>query len=245
MNNKSYSKQLIMKNLSQDLMSSIGKAKFPSVVGDIMDTVASSEVLKSIPVLGTCLAAYEDSQNISTWYLTKKLYVFLNQLNNLNASEVCDLVYEIDNGDCKVRQHIGEVLIQIIDKSDNIISTAYIALLFRHYVLKKISLDDFLEGARIINNMSITSLQSFLSVSDWSKIDEIDCRDYFRVGLVDRLDIDEVRLFYGNSPNATYKVGKLYKKLSGIGRIVHDCLSSTPIDWNNSRLLQINLKEQE
>lgn len=234
-----------MKKLSQDLIMSIGIPHLPPVVGDIMDTLAKSETLKAVPVLGTCLELYNDTKNISTWCLAKKLHVFLTQLSNLNARQVYDFVYEIDYGGCKVQQDIGEVLIQIIEKADNIVSTKYIALLFRHYILEKITIYDFLEGARIINSMSVTSLRLFLSVPDWSKIEEIDCRDYIRVGLVDRLDIDEIRLYYGgNLPDASYaRVGKLYKKLSEIGRIVYDCLSDASVDWNDYHLLQINLND--
>jgi hypothetical protein len=88
----------------------------------------------------------------------------------------------------------------------------------------------------------MSTLFSFLSVSDWSNIQDMDCRDYYRVGLVDKLDVDEIRLHDGEQ-DGLYKVGKLYNRLSKIGRIIYDCLSSVSVDWSNSRLLQI--KDQD
>lgn len=233
---------MLMKQLSDDLLASIGNSNVISLTGDVIDTLisnsAESKTLKSIPVIGTCLALYKDTKNIQVLLLAKKLYVMLTQLSDLNASQIYDLVYEIDYGGSKVQQQIGEILIGIIDKSDNIVSTTYIAQLFRCYILKKISLDDFLEGSRILNNMSINTIFMFLSVSDWSQIDDMDCRDYFRAGLVDKLDIDEVRQ-YDENQTGTYKVGKLYNRLSRIGKVIRDCLSCSTVDWENCRLLQI------
>ena len=229
-----------MKQLSNDLLASIGNSNVISLAGDVLDTLftnsTESRILQSIPVIRTCVALYKDTQSIQVLLLTKKLYVMLTQLSGLDASEVYDVVYEINNGGAKVQQQIGEILIGIIDKSDNIISTTYIAQLFRCYILKKISLDDFLEAARIINNASAATISSFLSVKDWSKIDEMDCREYFRAGLVDKLDVEEAEKYDGK-PLPMHRVGKLFNRLSEIGRVVYTCLSNISDDWSDPRLL--------
>ena len=232
----------ITKQISTDLVASIGNSHLMQLTGDVMDTLISntseSEVLKSVPVLGTCVALYKETKSIQHYLFTKKIYTFLTQLHDLNANEVYDLVYEIDNGTHKVQERLGEVLIGLIDRSDNIIITAYIAQLFRCYILKRISLDDFLEGARILNNISIKSLHSFLSISDWSKIDEIDCHDFYRVGLVDKLDIKEVKKYDGYL-NKSYLVGALYNRLSPLGKILYECLASIPVNSEQSISIRI------
>ena len=232
-----------IKQMSTDLLASIGDSHIVNLVGDVMDTLISntseSEVLKSVPILGTCVALYKETKNIQTYLLTKKIYVFLTQLHDLNANEVYDMVYEIDNGTHKVQERLGEVLIGLIDRSDNIITTAYIAQLFRCYILKRISLDYFLEGTRVLNNISIKSLHSFLSISDWSKIDEIDCHDFYRVGLVDKLDIVEVQK-YDQCQNKSYRVGALYNRLSSLGKILYECLAGIPVNSEQSISIRIN-----
>lgn len=232
-----------IKQMSTDLLASIGDSHIVNLVGDVMDTLISntseSEVLKSVPILGTCVALYKETKNIQTYLLTKKIYVFLTQLHDLNANEVYDMVYEIDNGTHKVQERLGEVLIGLIDRSDNIITTAYIAQLFRCYILKRISLDYFLEGTRVLNNISIKSLHSFLSISDWSKIDEIDCHDFYRVGLVDKLDIVEVQK-YDQCQNKSYRVGALYNRLSSLGKIIYECLAGIPVNSEQSISIRIN-----
>lgn len=232
-----------IKQMSTDLLASIGDSHIVNLVGDVMDTLISntseSEVLKSVPILGTCVALYKETKNIQTYLLTKKIYIFLTQLHDLNANEVYDMVYEIDNGTHKVQERLGEVLIGLIDRSDNIITTAYIAQLFRCYILKRISLDYFLEGTRVLNNISIKSLHSFLSISDWSKIDEIDCHDFYRVGLVDKLDIVEVQK-YDQCQNKSYRVGALYNRLSSLGKILYECLAGIPVNSEQSISIRIN-----
>lgn len=232
-----------IKQMSTDLLASIGDSHIVNLVGDVMDTLISntseSEVLKSVPILGTCVALYKETKNIQTYLLTKKIYIFLTQLHDLNANEVYDMVYEIDNGTHKVQERLGEVLIGLIDRSDNIITTAYIAQLFRCYILKRISLDYFLEGTRVLNNISIKSLHSFLSISDWSKIDEIDCHDFYRVGLVDKLDIVEVKKYDGGQ-NKSYRVGALYNRLSSLGKTLYECLAGIPVNSEQSISIRIN-----
>ena len=232
-----------IKQMSTDLLASIGNSHIVQLAGDAIDTLisntAESEVLKSVPVLGTCVALYKETKSIQTYLFTKKIYTFLTQLHDLNANEVYDMVYEIDNGTHKVQERLGEVLIGLIDRSDNIIITAYIAQLFRCYILKRISLDYFLEGARVLNHISIKSVHYFLSISDWSKIDEIDCHDFYRVGLVDKLDIVEVQKYDG-SHNTTYRVGELYNRLSSLGKILYECLSGISVNSGQSISIQIN-----
>ena len=232
-----------IKQMSTDLLASIGNSQLVQIAGDAIDTLisnsAESEVLKSIPVLRTCVALYKETKSIQTYLLTKKIYTFLTQLQDLNASDVYDMVYEIDYGTHKVQEQLGEVLIGLIDRSDNIIITVYIAQLFRCYILKYISLDDFLEGARILNNISTKSLHSFLSISDWSKIDEIDCHDFYRVGLVDKLDIVEVKKYDGGQ-NKSYRVGALYNRLSSLGKILYECLAGIPVNSEQSISIRIN-----
>lgn len=232
-----------IKQMSTDLLASIGDSHIVNLVGDVMDTLISntseSEVLKSVPILGTCVALYKETKSIQTYLLTKKIYIFLTQLHDLNANEVYDMVYEIDNGTHKMQERLGEVLIGLIDRSDNIITTAYIAQLFRCYILKRISLDYFLEGTRVLNNISIKSLHSFLSISDWSKIDEIDCHDFYRVGLVDKLDIVEVQK-YDQCQNKSYRVGALYNRLSSLGKILYECLAGIPVNSDQSISIRIN-----
>lgn len=104
-----------IKQMSTDLLASIGDSHIVNLVDDVMDTLISntseSEVLKSVPILGTCVALYKETKNIQTYLLTKKIYIFLTQLHDLNANEVYDMVYEIDNGTHKVQERLGEVLI--------------------------------------------------------------------------------------------------------------------------------------
>ena len=159
-----------IKQMSTDLLASIGNSQLVQIAGDAIDTLisnsAESEILKSIPVLRTCVALYKETKSIQTYLLTKKIYTFLTQLQDLNANEVYDMVYEIDNGTHKVQERLGEVLIGLIDRSDNIITTAYIAQLFRCYILKRISLVYFLEGTRVLNNISIKSFIEYSIMSE-------------------------------------------------------------------------------
>lgn len=82
-------------------------------------------------------------------------------------------------------------------------------------------------------------MHSFLSISDWSKIDEIDCHDFYRVGLVDKLDIVEVQK-YDQCQNKSYRVGALYNRLSSLGKILYECLAGIPVNSEQSISIRIN-----
>ncbi|MDZ7740300.1 MAG: hypothetical protein U5Q03_00650 [Bacteroidota bacterium] len=70
----------------------------------------------------------------------------------------------------KQKIKIGEKLIFILDKCDDYLDAKYVGQFFRGFLENKITYEEFLKGARIIQDIFIGDLEYFLE-SDISKIE--------------------------------------------------------------------------
>ena len=80
--------------MSTDLLAPIGNSQLVQLAGDAIDTLVSnsaeSEVLKSVPVLGTCVALYKETKNIHTYLLTKIDILMYININIIYYEKVID-----------------------------------------------------------------------------------------------------------------------------------------------------------
>jgi hypothetical protein len=232
-----------IKNLPEELMRSIENSHLLPVGLDVCDSLISnateSEFVKSVPVLRSAIALYKDTKSYQNYRFVKKIYAFLANLQDVDRSEIYDVVSKIETENFKIKETLGEILIDKIQKSDSIITIYYLSQFFKCYLTRRISYDEFMEGARVINNLSVNSLISFLSLSnaDLKQLDDRDCHDFYRAGLVNKLDIIEV-CGYDGDHEKSLRVGKLYNRPSKIGQLLHDCLSEIKV--NNEQIAYMN-----
>ena len=101
------------------------------------------------------------TQNISNYLFLKKIIAFLNGINNISPIKRMKMINEIDNS-IKYRKKVGENLLFILDHCENDIKAEYIANLFKAFLDKVVTYDEFLKGSAVINRLTTADFDRFI-----------------------------------------------------------------------------------
>ncbi|WP_335964600.1 hypothetical protein [Galbibacter sp. PAP.153] len=93
----------------------------------------------------------------------------MTELKDIPTEQREKMIDSIDNSE-KQKIKIGEKLIFILDKCDDYLDAKYIGQFFRGFLESQITYEEFLQGARIIQNIYNGDLEYFLG-RDLSKIE--------------------------------------------------------------------------
>lgn len=135
-----------------------------------VDSILNDRVLKDIPIVSTIVGFGKTAISIKNSLFLKKIIYFLTEIKQISAEKrkrMIDSINASKNQDIKV----GEKLIYILDKCDDYIDAKYISQFFCAFLEEKISYEDFLKGARIIQNIYNGDLKYFLEsdISEFQK----------------------------------------------------------------------------
>lgn len=122
-----------------------------------LDALTDSELLKQIPVLGTLQKAYGIAGNISNHLFAKKLLRFLNEFSDISAKDRREMISKLVVN-TEERQRIGETLMLILDKLNDMKKPTLLARAFRAFLENKIALEDFVDLAQSIDMVRVTHL---------------------------------------------------------------------------------------
>ncbi|MCH8525066.1 MAG: hypothetical protein LAT52_10985 [Balneolales bacterium] len=143
----------VLKNSDlHDLASIIADSAWDKVLGDN---------LNNIPIVGPIIALYKASISLKDQLFLKKVFRFLTELKDIPANQRKAMIEQIDNS-VNYRINVGEKLIFILERCDDYKQTEYIGQFFTAYLNENINYDEFLRGARVINNSFISDLEKFL-----------------------------------------------------------------------------------
>lgn len=148
-------------NFNESLVRSVGKSGGNKILENIVDlslkNIIDSELIKKIPIVGTIVSTYKIGTSISDYIFLKKLLHFLNELHKITDSDKEEMLERL-NSDEEFSNSVGENLIQIIDKCDDIRKAKIIAKLFNAYVKRGISYTEFYSFSLIINHSYLFDL---------------------------------------------------------------------------------------
>ncbi|MDG3581008.1 hypothetical protein [Galbibacter pacificus] len=135
----------------------------------ILDSMLDDGILKDIPILGSIVGMGKTASTIKDALFLKKIIYFLTELKDIPIEQREKMIDSIDNSE-KQKIKIGEKLIFILDKCDDYLDAKYIGQFFRGFLESQITYEEFLQGARIIQNIYNGDLEYFLG-RDLSKIE--------------------------------------------------------------------------
>lgn len=149
---------------------------------NMLDSIMKDGILKEIPLIGTLFGINNLALTIKDKIFLKKIVYFFNGINHISVSKRQEMIDSVNSSSTQ-KVKVGEKLIYILDKCEDHISAKYIAQLFCAFLNSKLSYQDFLRGARIIQNILLQDLEDFLDGSDSNfnikgKAEEIPSEDH-------------------------------------------------------------------
>jgi hypothetical protein len=127
----------------------------------VIDEVLNEGILKEIPVISTIIRAINVSNSIGNYLFAKKLVAFIYGVRDVDPKRRKKEIEKIDKSE-KYQIKIGEKLLFILDRCDDYEKARYIAHLFRAFLVQKISYDEFLKAAHVVERIYMHYLKYFI-----------------------------------------------------------------------------------
>lgn len=119
-----------------------------------LDAVMEDGILKDIPIVSTAVALYKIGSSIKERHNLKKLLVFLNELNNgiLDEQKRKEYQQKFQSNE-KFRNQEIEYLLVLIDRYISYEKPSLLARLYLSYLDKKITWNEFIMYATVIDQL--------------------------------------------------------------------------------------------
>ncbi|MDQ7024584.1 MAG: hypothetical protein Q9P01_12045 [Anaerolineae bacterium] len=159
------------KSIEDVMVDSIAIGKVRDLVSDIaevgLDSILDSGLLKDFPLIGIIAKTVGAAFAIRDRIFAKKVLSFLAQLDDIPQHKKQEFVDSLK--DAKERRKVGETLILLIDRLDDIGKAEILGRLFSAHIEQKISYDDFRRLSTIVSRVFIQDLQVLLEIHMRSK----------------------------------------------------------------------------
>lgn len=131
------------------------------IVEKVMDTAMDDGLLKDIPVLSTLIGVGKVVSTVQDRLFAKKLLTFLYELHTVSEDQRVEQIIKLED-DEKYSTKVGEKILHIIDKCDDLDKSRLVGRLFKAYLESHISYDDFLSCVSSIERTPLPELLAFI-----------------------------------------------------------------------------------
>ena len=136
-----------MSNSGQQLVEVIKEEEIQKISADLIETVIDSTmsegILKEIPILSTIMGGYNAFTSMQDKMFLKKMLTFLHELKSVSQDRRIKQIIKIED-DTKYRTKVGEKLLFIISRCDDLDKASMVGILFKCYLEEKVDYSDFL-----------------------------------------------------------------------------------------------------
>ena len=137
-----------------------------------LDSVVKDGVLRDIPVISSIVGAAKLAISIRDTLLVKKILYFLRELGDTTEEERKKFLQEFEE-DPKEQRKVGENLILLLDRLDNLNKPAMVAKLMKAHLKREITnYDEFVYYSSIVDRTSMLDLSALLSHFSTGDVDE-------------------------------------------------------------------------
>lgn len=204
-------------SLENDLIKSIGQSELKDIAIDFgeigLDTMLDDGVLKDIPVLGTLAKLYSTGATIREKIFERKLIKFLVSLDKISLEKRRRFIDEL-SADKDQRRKVGEHLMILLERMDNMEKPEYLAKLLAAYIDKKVDYEMFQRLSGVVDKAFI------------SDIKKLDIYNSFQYGgwittSLENLGLVDLRVISGGGPldNDGKEVGGNMYGISDLGQL--------------------------
>lgn len=155
-----------------------------------IDSLMNEGILKELPIVNTIVGVLKVGKNVHDRNLLKQTLTFINEFNNNQISEDklerYKLTIEMNLKRCE--EELGRILLLLnnfIDKEKSVM----LAKLFKAYVEKIVSWNEFCEYSEIINRLFIQDINLLKMIYNGTVSDTTNRADLFRVERLNSLGI--------------------------------------------------------
>ncbi len=155
-----------MKNAQQEIGDSLFKTlndsetlKLIPDMADIgMDLLIENEILKEIPIFGSIYTLSKGALAVRDYFLIKKICSFLQESKSIDEKSRRDFIQKIaDEPD--YAKEIGENIINVLDRFDQVSKALPFARIFRAYIERKISYKEYQEFSYALEKINYENIQ--------------------------------------------------------------------------------------
>lgn len=221
---KTYPQNKIQESFDQSLIDDNLKNITTDFTEVAIDKLLDNNLIKDIPIISTFFNIISLGVNIHDKLFLKKILSFLYGIKDINLDDRKRIIKEIDESK-KYRIKVGEKLLYIIDNCNDFESSEKIAEVFKYFIEQKITYNEFLKVANILEGLSSADFNWFIKERKNYYFDLSDVGDLISSGLFelyyDQIDVqvsdqDDHKILRDN-PNAN----KYKTKIDGGGISVH------------------------
>lgn len=153
-------------NLQESLITTIGEANLAEAVADVgevgIDQLLDEGILRDIPFLGLLVRAARTFGVVRDWLFARKVVRFFKRLSEIPSKDRERFVQQHENP--TERQHLGEILMLLLDRHDDMEKPDPLARLFAGYMRGEYDLETFRRLAGALDRLplsAIPELQAF------------------------------------------------------------------------------------
>lgn len=155
-----------------------------------IDSFMNEGVLKELPIVNTIVGVLKVGKNVHDRNLLKQTLTFINEFNNNQISDDKLQRYKItiETNPKRCEEELGRILLLLnnfIDKEKSVM----LAKLFKAYVEKIVSWNEFCEYSEIINRLFIQDINLLKMIYNGTVSDTTNRSDLFRVERLNSLGI--------------------------------------------------------
>lgn len=147
--------------IEDSLLNSIGDSQIIDSIADVaeqvLDNFLKDGFIKDIPILGHILKLWRGGKDISSYLFTKKLLRFLGPMSKIPENERQNFLIELSN-DLDHRKEVGEHLLLLLERMDDLQKPEILAQIFSHYIEGKISYIEFKELGYAVDHCTVKDI---------------------------------------------------------------------------------------
>lgn len=134
-----------------------------------LDSLIESEALKAIPVVASLLNMTKAIGGVRDWLFKRKVLRFLG---SAAATPEAHAKFALEYSDRKARRRVGEALLLLLDKADDMIKADMLGRLFARFVMAEIDEAIMMEAARRLSAIEIEDLHRLKGAGSVIGLDE-------------------------------------------------------------------------
>ncbi len=155
-------------NLETSLISALGSdsIELTTNLSELaLDEFLDDGFLKNVPVFSILYGSFKAYKGIRDAIFAMKIYRFLKDFQKIKDENTNLLISSISRSETE-RLKVGQTLIMVLDRIDDLDKTQIIANLFMAYLKKHLTVQEFTHLSSITQNVFITHLQNFCTIND-------------------------------------------------------------------------------
>jgi len=211
-------------DIETSLVVSIAKSDLKEIVNDIaeisLDTFFDDGMIKDVPIIGSLAKLYSAGKNIQEKIFEKKIIAFLLETEKAKK-ESKNKFYDDLNNDESLRKKVGEQILVILEKIDDLEKPTILGKLFKNFMEEEINFEMFHRLATIIANCFLPDLKKLSIYKDKSQFNTFTSISLENSGLVYMYHVrPEIFDADGNQTGGSlYRITKLGQELLKLGII--------------------------